>query len=113
MPTHSELAAQLLRDAASFFRTIGEQNAPMKDQMAENAAVFDEVAVLVETDPLGEINDGHVHNNHDHAHEGGCCGGHGHSHGHDDHAHDDHSNDDKKQGGCGGGGGGCCGGHSH
>ena len=94
MPTHSELAAQLLRDAASFFRTIGEQNAPMKDQMAENAAVFDEVAVLVEADPLGEIS-GDMSSDED-----GCCGGHDHNH---DHDHDD------KQGGCGGGG---CG-HSH
>lgn len=74
MPTHNQLAAQLLRDAAMFFRTIGEQNAPMKDQMNENASVFDEVAMLVENDPLGEIA----------GHAGGCCGGGHHHHDHDD-----------------------------
>lgn len=55
MPTHSELAAQLLRDAAQFFRTIGEQNEPLKDQMADNAQVFEQVAELVERDPSGEV----------------------------------------------------------
>lgn len=55
MPTHSELAAQLLRDAAQFFRTIGEQNEPLKDQMADNANVFMQVADLVERDPTGEV----------------------------------------------------------
>lgn len=99
MPTHNQLAAQLLRDAASFFRTIGEQNAPLQDQMAENAAVFDEVAMLVENDPMGEIAVP-VHN-----HSGGCCGG-GHHHGHD-HDHDEPCADQGKKencdskGGCG------------
>lgn len=53
--THAQLAARLLRDAARFFRTIGEQNAPLKVQMDENAAVFYEVADLVEQDPSGII----------------------------------------------------------
>ena len=57
MPTHSELAARLLRDAAQFFRTIGEQNAPLKEQMQDNAQVFDQVADLVERDPTGEVQD--------------------------------------------------------
>lgn len=101
-PTHAMLAAQLLRDAASFFQTIGEQNEPLRDQMMENAAVFSEVAMLVENDPLAEIQIP-VHN-HSHSHEGGCCGGHGHSHDHGhDHGHDhDHGH---KHGGCGGKGG--------
>ncbi len=55
MTTNAELAARLLRDAAQFFRTIGGQNAPLKDQMTENADVFDQVADLVEADPTGEI----------------------------------------------------------
>jgi ABC-type nickel/cobalt efflux system permease component RcnA len=80
MPTHSELAAQLLRDAAAFFQTIGEQNEPLRAQMMENAAVFSEVAMLVENDPTGEIvNPPHSH--HDHSHGDDCCGGHHH---HDD-----------------------------
>lgn len=55
MPTHAQLAAKLLRDAASFFRTVGEQNPPLKDQMNENAEVFEGVANLVEKDPTGSI----------------------------------------------------------
>ena len=55
MPSHSELAAKLLRDAAAFFKTIAEQNPPLKDQMAENADVFEQVADLVENDPNGQI----------------------------------------------------------
>lgn len=55
MPTHAELAAKLLRDAASFFKTVGEQNEPLKEQMTENADVFEQVAALVEQDPNGEL----------------------------------------------------------
>ena len=55
MPSHAELAAKLLRDAASFFRTVGEQNEPLRDQMTENADVFEQVAALVEQDPNGEL----------------------------------------------------------
>ncbi len=57
MATHAELAARLLRDAARFFRTLGEQNEPLREQMTENAAVFDQVADLVEKDPTGKIED--------------------------------------------------------
>lgn len=53
--THASLAAQLLRDAAQFFRTVGSQNEPLREQMMENADVFDQVADLVETDPMGEL----------------------------------------------------------
>jgi hypothetical protein len=55
--THAQLASRLLRDAAQFFRTIGEQNPPLKDQMNENAAVFEQVAELVEKDPAGRLAD--------------------------------------------------------
>jgi hypothetical protein len=51
--TNAELAARLLRDAAVFFRTIGNQNPALKTQMSENAEVFEQVASLVETDPSG------------------------------------------------------------
>lgn len=57
MATHAQLAARLLRDAAKFFRTLGEQNEPLRDQMMENADVFDQVANLVENDPAGQIED--------------------------------------------------------
>ncbi|MEQ8435139.1 MAG: hypothetical protein RIA71_12960 [Oceanicaulis sp.] len=55
MPTHAQVAAKLLRDAAGFFTTVGEQNPTLTDQMAENANVFQQVANLVETDPGGEL----------------------------------------------------------
>jgi len=55
MPSHSQLAAKLLRDAAAFFNTIAEQNPPLKEQMDENADVFQQVADLVEQDPNGII----------------------------------------------------------
>lgn len=57
MPAHNELAAKLLRDAAAFFKTIAEQNPPLKEQMDENAEVFEQVADLVETNPTGQIED--------------------------------------------------------
>ncbi len=55
MPTHAELAAQLLRDAAGFFKALSDQNEELKAQMLENADVFEQVAQLVEKDPLGNI----------------------------------------------------------
>lgn len=55
MPSHAELAGRLLRDAAKFFRTIGEQNQALQAQMDENANVFEQVATLVEQDPNGTI----------------------------------------------------------
>lgn len=58
MITHAQLAAKLLKDAAVFFRTIGEQNPPLKIQMEENANVFEQVAALVENEPVGVIDEG-------------------------------------------------------
>ncbi len=50
---HGELAGRLLRDAAAFFRTLAEQNEPIKEQMHENANVYEQLGNLVQTDPLG------------------------------------------------------------
>ncbi len=55
MPTYAQLSAQLLRDAAKFFQTIGSQNEPLKDQMDENARVYNQLADLVENDPTGIV----------------------------------------------------------
>ena len=57
MVTHAELASRLLRDAAQFFRTVGEQNEPLRVQMTENASVFEQVADLLELDPTGVIDE--------------------------------------------------------
>lgn len=50
---HTELASRLLKDAADFFRKIAEENEPIKEQMHENARVFDQIADLVAQDPQG------------------------------------------------------------
>ncbi|MCB1316819.1 MAG: hypothetical protein KDK27_12730 [Leptospiraceae bacterium] len=55
MQTHTEISAILLRDAATFFRNIGNANPSLQNQMEESAAMSDHVAHLMETDPLGSI----------------------------------------------------------
>ena len=60
MPAHSELASKLLIDAAAFFRTLAEQNEPIKEQMEENATVFEQVAALLAQDLKGVL-DGTPH----------------------------------------------------
>jgi len=65
MPTHAEVAARLMRDAAAFYRTVGSQNAALKEQMEENAVVFERLADLVEKDPTGTLVDGSLDGNDD------------------------------------------------
>ena len=55
MPTHAELASKLLVDAATFFRTLAEQNEDLKEQMEENANVYEQMGALVADDPLGVL----------------------------------------------------------
>lgn len=55
MPTHAELSGKLLADAATFFRTLAEQNEEHKDQMTENATVFDQMSSLITQDPEGSL----------------------------------------------------------
>ena len=55
MATYANLGAKLLRDAATFFRNVGEQNQPLKEQMDDNADVYEQVAELLEQDPLAEL----------------------------------------------------------
>lgn len=57
MPTHAELATKLLVDAADFFITLGEQNPPLKEQMEENATVFQQMGALLAQEPEGALND--------------------------------------------------------
>lgn len=52
---HSELAGKLLIDAATFFKTLAEQNEPIKEQMLENANVYNQIGNLVMKDPLGVL----------------------------------------------------------
>ncbi|NND71810.1 MAG: hypothetical protein HKN43_09535 [Rhodothermales bacterium] len=53
--SHVSLAVRLLRDAAGFFRNVGEQNPELKEEMFDNADVYDRVAQLLENDPDGLI----------------------------------------------------------
>ncbi len=55
MPTHAQLSAKLLRDAAVFFRNVGDQNDTLKDQMYDNASVYEQVAELVDNNPNAEL----------------------------------------------------------
>ena len=57
MPTHVQLAVRLLRDAAGFYRAVGEQNPQLNDQMRENASIYEQAASLLEQNPNGEIPD--------------------------------------------------------
>ncbi|MCW5699120.1 MAG: hypothetical protein KIT00_04705, partial [Rhodospirillales bacterium] len=57
MTTAAALAAKLLDDAATFFRTIADQNPSIRDQMLENADVFRQVSALVGDDPLRQFGD--------------------------------------------------------
>ena len=57
MPTYADITCQLLTDAASFFLKLGEENEPLKDQMEENAKVFEQVSVLLSQDPTGSVED--------------------------------------------------------
>jgi hypothetical protein len=53
--TNAELAVLLLRDAANFFRNVADQNPEMAEQMNDNAAVYEQVADLLEQDPSATI----------------------------------------------------------
>lgn len=55
LPSHAQMAAKLLRDAALLMRALGEQNQPLHEQMEANARVYDQVADLVEKDPTGTL----------------------------------------------------------
>lgn len=53
MATNAEIAARLLRHAADFFNTVGEQNPGLQEQLGEEARIFAAVADVVEQDPTG------------------------------------------------------------
>jgi len=55
MAKHSDIAVNLLRNAATFFRDLGAQNPDLAEQMESNAQTYDAVADLMEQDPHGEM----------------------------------------------------------
>lgn len=58
MPTYAEITADLLKDAAVFFRTLAEQNVEVRKQMSENAAIYDRMAGMLLAQPTGRSPDG-------------------------------------------------------
>lgn len=58
MTTHADLAARLLREAAHFYRAVGRDQSALSEQMERSADVYEAVATLVETDPMGVPKDG-------------------------------------------------------
>jgi uncharacterized protein Yka (UPF0111/DUF47 family) len=58
MATHAEMAAQLLREAADFFSHLAKDNPEVSKEMLENAAIYEQVANLIEKDPTGEVDMG-------------------------------------------------------
>ena len=55
LATHAQIAGRLLRDAAKFFRNVAAQNEPLREQLNDNATVYDQVADLLEADPMGVL----------------------------------------------------------
>jgi hypothetical protein len=53
MPTYAELTHDLLKDAATFLRTLAEQNETIRAEMNENAAVYERIAETLKADPTG------------------------------------------------------------
>lgn len=54
MATNAQIAAKLLRDAAEFFRSVGEQNPEMNADLEQNARRYELVAGWVESSPASE-----------------------------------------------------------
>ena len=55
MTRNTDIAANLLRNAANFFRGVGEQNPALAEEMKINAESYDAVADLLEKDPTGSV----------------------------------------------------------
>lgn len=53
--SYAGLTAELLKNAAIFFRSIAEQNEPIKEQMMRSADIYDQMAALVSQNPLGVL----------------------------------------------------------
>jgi hypothetical protein len=53
MTTHAELAAKLLREAATMFRSLRAPDAELGERLNEFASIYEQVADLVEQDPTG------------------------------------------------------------
>ncbi len=50
---YSKIAGDMLRNAAKFYRSIGQQNEPLKEQLDMSADIYDQLSKLVTDDPSG------------------------------------------------------------
>jgi hypothetical protein len=55
MTTHADLAAKLLREAAIMFRAMSGPDEEFAKRLHDFAALYEQVAHLVESDPLGKL----------------------------------------------------------
>ncbi|MDZ3837044.1 MAG: hypothetical protein U0S49_06685 [Rhodospirillales bacterium] len=55
--TNAELASKLLREAAEFYRTLGDSSPEMKDRMDEFGVLYEQVAALLDANPAGLLAD--------------------------------------------------------
>ncbi|MFO1118927.1 MAG: hypothetical protein U1E38_01940 [Rhodospirillales bacterium] len=55
MTTHADLAAKLLREAAIMFRAMSGMNEELTQKLDEFAGLYEQVADLVEADPLAVL----------------------------------------------------------
>jgi hypothetical protein len=53
--TYTEVAAQALREAARFYRLVGEQNPEVLDNLDTAAATFETIAEQLEVDPSATV----------------------------------------------------------
>jgi len=52
---NAQLAAKLLRDAASLFRNVGGRDILAEERVDRFATLYESVADRVESEPLGEV----------------------------------------------------------
>jgi hypothetical protein len=52
-PCNADLAAKVLRDVAAHYRAMAEENLEVQERLLQNAEVCEDVARMVEEDPLG------------------------------------------------------------
>ncbi|HYN37855.1 MAG TPA: hypothetical protein VES39_01245 [Rhodospirillales bacterium] len=55
MTTHADLAARLLREAATMFRAMGGPDKQLSQRLDEFATLYEQVADLVEAEPLAVL----------------------------------------------------------
>lgn len=55
MTTHANLAARLLREAATMFRAMSGPDQELAKRLQDFATLYEQVAELVEAEPLGEL----------------------------------------------------------